>query len=138
MLYNHSLWPIITLTRVVCIKDTEWPTGTPLAVAHRSRQKIVLPPARSGYSEQLCSSLIMWWGKKDFWLTLVRNLLAHAVQKHWVQRTIGRPPVLQPMLADCAGGRKNSPAPTTQTQWHKCSARGVMHKVIAKCHKYDV
>jgi len=29
--------------------------------------------------------------KRDFWLTLVRNLLAHAVQKQWIQRPIGRP-----------------------------------------------
>jgi hypothetical protein len=49
----------------VCIKDTEWPTATVLAVAHGSRQKTVLQPVRSGYSEELCSSLIMWWGKKE-------------------------------------------------------------------------
>jgi len=29
--------------------------------------------------------------KRYFWLTLVRNLLAHAVQKQWVQRPKGRP-----------------------------------------------
>lgn len=50
----------------MCIKGTEWPTATVLAVAHGSGQKIVLPPVRSGYSEELCSSLIMWWGKKLF------------------------------------------------------------------------
>jgi len=27
--------------------------------------------------------------KRDFWSTLVRNLVAHAVQKQWVQRPIG-------------------------------------------------
>jgi len=59
------MWQIITFTCVVCIKDTEWPTATVLAVAHGSRQKTVLQPVRSGYSEELCSSLIMWWGKKE-------------------------------------------------------------------------
>jgi len=49
---------------VLCIKDIEWPTATPLAVAHGSRQKIVLPSVRSGYSEQLCCSLIMRRGEK--------------------------------------------------------------------------
>lgn len=49
----------------MCCVYKEWPTATVLAVAHGNRQKNVLPPVRSGYSEELCS-LIMWWGKKDF------------------------------------------------------------------------
>jgi hypothetical protein len=39
--------------------------ATPLVVAHGSRQKIVLPSVRSSYSEQLCSSLNMQWGKRE-------------------------------------------------------------------------
>jgi hypothetical protein len=40
------------------------------------------------------------------------------------------------MLADCAGGMKHSPAPSTQLQWHKCSATGIIHKVTVKGHKH--
>jgi hypothetical protein len=49
---------IITITLVIWIRVTEWQTVTPLANAHSSGGKNVLPSVRLGYSQQLHSFLI--------------------------------------------------------------------------------
>jgi hypothetical protein len=44
---------------VVWIREKEWQTATPSAVAHsKGQKKIVFPPAGHGYSQQFHSSFL--------------------------------------------------------------------------------
>jgi hypothetical protein len=46
---------------VMWVWETGWPTGTASAIPHAVDEGIFLPSVSSGYSEQLHSSLCMWW-----------------------------------------------------------------------------
>ena len=78
---------------------------------------------------------------RDFRLTVVRNLLAHAGHERNVPRAIGRPPTAAAtqVVRLEKSGRKHWPIPSaTRRRCHVCSARGVTRNISVKCHRCDM
>ena len=77
---------------------------------------------------------------RDFRLSLVRNMLAHARQKQQLQRRIGRPAgtVDHVVRLECSDS-EHWPIPSdTRVRCRVCSARGVTRNVDVKCLKCGV
>jgi hypothetical protein len=76
---------------------------------------------------------------RDFWNTLMRNLLAQAGHERNVQRPVGRPPAAAPQLRFEERGRKHWPIPSvTRRRCRMCAEKGLTRNVSMICERCNV
>jgi hypothetical protein len=90
------------------------------------------------YSEQLCSSFLVWWKEN-----LTYRILARPSERHagtwWTTatctETIGRLRNVSKVTRLGSSGNKQWPVPSNQLQCCIRSTAGVMRNISVKCHK---
>ena len=105
-------------------------------------KKNLFPPVQHDNSQQLHLTVYMWWeGKnRDFWLALVREMLARAGHEPRLPRAVGRPALASANISRLdTHHNKHWPGHNpTKRQCRVCSERGVTRTVRSKCAKCDV
>jgi hypothetical protein len=110
------------------IRVKEWPTVTPSAGSHSSGRKNCSFILNSYILHSSCGCKKI--SHRDFWKTLLRNMLAHTGPEWRVPRPLGRPPNVEShvaMLKVC-DSKQWPTRPVTKLRCRVCKARGMTKK----------